>query len=173
MTRWLRTLGITGAAIVIAALLATGIVGISFGGTDAGAQESNDADVQHNALVPPSQVAVAIGQLEEEDGEYATVDLRAAVRDGDVGGALRFFSEEYGYYNGGVRTLEVADDGTIHVTGAGGLFHDGARTQVRYDATFAPDGATSIHVQGRGVNYTMAGHLDGLVSVWNAPALAE
>ncbi len=113
----------------------------------------------------PSLVAVAIGKLTEDDGGTATVDLHAAIRDGKAGGNFRFFSEEYGYYNGGVRTLSV-ENGVISVTGGGGLFRpDGKRVQVRYSATFAiADGATEITVTGKyGASYTMMGTLDGLI----------
>ena len=174
MTQWLKTIGITAAAVVIAALLATGIVSISVGGQGAGAQEGDAAASALDApRVLPSLVGVAIGQLEEADGEEATVDLRATIRDGKPGGALRFYSEEYGYYNGGVRSFTV-EDGVIHVSGAGGLTQpDGTRVAVRYDATFASDGTSSIHVRGRDLDYTMEGTLDGLVHVWEPPATSN
>lgn len=174
MTRWLKTIGITGAAVVIAALLATGIVSISVGGHGAAAQEGEAGAITLDPpRVLPTLVGVAIGQLEEADGESATVDLRATIRDGTAGGAFRFYSDEYGYYNGGVRSFTV-EDGVIHVSGAGGLTQpDGTRVVVRYDATFAPDGTSSIHVQNRTLDYTMEGTLDGLVHVWEAPSASN
>lgn len=174
MTRWIKAMAASGAAVVIAALLATGIVSISVGGAGAGAQEQEDGASRVRPFVPPSLVAVAIGQLEEDDGMYSTVDLRASIRDGDAVGALRFYCEEYGYYNGGVQSLAV-EDGVIKVSGAGGLFPpEGGRVQVHYDAAFALDGSSvTIHVQGRDVDYTMEGELEGLVHVWEPPAAAN
>lgn len=172
MSTWLKSIGISGAAVVVAALLATGIVNISIGGTSAGAQEE-DSTTQNVApsRIWPSLVAVAIGQLAEDGGETATVDLRGTVRDEKPGGALRFYSAEYGYYNGGVHTLTVDDAGVIHASGNGGLVQPGGtRVVVHYDATFAPDGTTSVHVRGRNIDYTLEGTLDGLVQVWGPPA---
>jgi hypothetical protein len=153
---------------IAAAVFASGAVSIQLGGAGAFA-----ADGEAATKVRPSQIAIAIGEIEEADGEYATVDLRAAIRDGDPGGALRFYSDEYGYYNGGVRTLTV-EGGVIHVTGGGGLFPpDGGRVQVRYEAEFALDGSSaSIHVQGRDIDYTMSGDLEGYVTV-QEPAAAS
>lgn len=169
MSTWLKSIGISGAAFVVAAMLATGIVSIGIGGTSAGAQEEDTSTAQSVATpssIQPSLVAVAIGQLSEDDGETATVDLRGTIRDEKAGGALRFYSEEYGYYNGGVRTLSIDDAGTIHASGNGGLTQpDGTRVVVHYDATFALDGTTSIHVRGRGIDYTLEGSLDGHVQV--------
>ena len=41
------------------------------------------------AATPPSLLAVAIGELQETGGAYATVDLRATVKDGATGGTVR------------------------------------------------------------------------------------
>ncbi|MEX2159403.1 MAG: hypothetical protein WEB04_08375 [Dehalococcoidia bacterium] len=170
MSTWLKSIGISATAVVVAALLATGIVSISVGGTSAGAQESDSSTSAVPPRVLPSLIAAAIGQLTEDDGETATVDLRGTIRDGKPGGALRFYSEEYGYYNGGVRTLTVDDAGLIHASGNGGLVQpDGTRVAVHHDATFAPDGTSSIHVRGRDLDYTLEGTLDGLVQVWEPP----
>jgi hypothetical protein len=120
---------------------------------------------------PAGGVAIAIGQLQEDDGEEATVDLRASTRDGKAGGNFRFFSEEYGYYNGGVRMLSVRD-GVIRVAGGGGLFPpEGGRIQVRYEATFSTvDNHAEITVTGPdGYQYTMSGTVAGLVTVQAAP----
>ena len=141
------------------------IVGLSAFAAIAAFGDSASAAPSQARRAPPSLVAVAIGQLTEDDGETGVIDLRAAIRDGKAGGNFRFFSEEYGYYNGGVRTLSV-ENGVITVTGGGGLFPpDGKRVQVRYTATFAiADGATEITVTGKdGATYTMEGTLDGLI----------
>lgn len=114
----------------------------------------------------PSSVAIAIGQLKEDDGGSTTIDLRAGIRDGKVGGTLRFFCPMEGYYNGGVRTLTV-EDGAIKATGGGGLIRpDGTRIAVRYTADISADGEqVTIAVEGRnGYTYTMSGQLEhGLV----------
>ena len=142
------------------------IVGLSAFAAIAAFGDSASAAPSQARRVPPSLVAVAIGQLTEDDGETGVIDLRAAIRDGKASGNFRFFSEEYGYYNGGVRTLSV-ENGVISVSGGGGLFppEAGKRVQVRYTATFAIDsGATEITVTGKdGATYTMEGTLDGLI----------
>ncbi|MBI2939802.1 MAG: hypothetical protein HYY04_05130 [Chloroflexi bacterium] len=110
----------------------------------------------------PTTVAIAIGQLEEQDGDSATLDLRAATRDGKTGGTLRFYSPTEGYYNGGVRTLAV-ENGAIKASGGGGLIRpDGTRLLVRYTAEISADGQqVKILVRGRkGLEYTLAGRLD-------------
>jgi hypothetical protein len=162
-----------GAVAVVATALASGVVSVQFGGSGAFAAPGGEAAALTPAVpaVRPTLVGAAIGQLNEAGGDSATVDLRAAIRDGTAGGALRFFSDEYGYYNGGVRTF-VVEAGTIKVTGGGGLFQpDGTRVQVRYDAQFALDGSHAIiHVAGRNIDYTLEGTLDGFVHVWEPPA---
>jgi hypothetical protein len=169
MKRWWKLGALMGGAAVVAAVLASGLVTVQVGGS--GALAADEGDAAGRPVVRPSQVAVAIGQLEEGYGESATVDLRAAIRDGQAGGALRFYSEEYGYYNGAVRTL-VVEDGVIKVTGGGGLFPpEGGRLQVRYEAEFSLDGSSaSIHVHGIGIDYTMSGAFDGFVTIWEPPA---
>lgn len=175
MNRLWKIGALTAAIAVAAAALASGLVSIRVGSPGEGALAApSEADASANTarpFAPPSLVAVAIGQLEEEDGEYSTVDLRASIRDDKAVGALRFYSEEYGYYNGGVRTL-VVEDGLIKVTGGGGLFQpDGTRAAVRYEAEFALDGShASIHVTGRDLDYTMEGSLDGFVHLWEPTA---
>jgi hypothetical protein len=111
-------------------------------------------------------VAITIGQVVEEEGETATVDLHASVRNGRAMGNLRFYSEEYGYYNGGVRTLRF-EDGVITAAGGGGLFlPDGTRVQVRYTATVSVDDEhVELAVKGKdGLDYTIEGSLeDGFI----------
>jgi hypothetical protein len=146
------------------------VVALSAFGAVAGLTNGSSASTQ-TTQTTGGFVAIAVGQLEEDGGEYATVDLHAGNRNGKIGGALRFFSEEYGYYNGAVRTVKV-ENGVIHVTGAGGLFPPGGgRVQVRFDATFSTqDKHGEIKVtRANGTTYTMSGTLDGLVTVQNAP----
>jgi hypothetical protein len=111
--------------------------------------------------VPTRTIAIAIGQLIEDDGERATVDMRGATDGARAGGALRFYSADHGYYNGAVRTLAV-ENGTIKATGRGGLIKpDGTRAAVQYTATITPDKRVEIVVTGRnGFTYTLAGRLD-------------
>jgi len=168
MKRWWKTGVIAGAGVFVTALFAMGIVSVRIGSGDSALAAPGDAPAT------PTLVAVAIGQLQEESGESFTVDLHAAIRDGVPGGALRFYGDEVGYYNGGVRTLSV-EDGVIHVTGGGGLFKpDGTRAAVRYSAEFSLDGShAAITVQGRDYTYTMEGTLDGFVHVFTPPAPAS
>ncbi len=140
-------------------------------GTDAAGSAARSGDP--SAAGKPA-VAIAIGQFNEADGGTATIDLRAATRNGKTRGALRFFSDEHGYYNGGVKTLTV-EDGKFTVTGGGGLFlPDGTRKQVRYSAVFSTDsGQAEITVKGKdGFQYTMSGTVDGLVTVKTPPGPA-
>ena len=112
------------------------------------------------APTAPGLVAIAIGQLREADGETATVDLHATIRGGQVGGNLRFFSDD-GYYNGGVRTLSV-QNGVIRAAGAGGLLKpDGTRVIVAYEAEITvATKRTSIHIRGAGIDYTLHGVIE-------------
>ena len=155
------------AGLAAVALAAFGAFAAFGDGTTASAQSSGSG-----AAAPSgSFVAVAIGQLHEDDGEEATVDLHASSKDGTVNGAFRFYSEEYGYYNGGVKTLTF-ENGVIHVTSGGGLFlPDGRRVQVRYDATFSTTDNHAVVTVTRpnGTTYTMSGEIDGLVTVQAAP----
>lgn len=158
-----RKFTIAGLSVIVAALAGIGalfaISGTSSANdepTPVGGSTSRDADAAGDALL-----AVAIGQLEEDDGESATVDLRANNR--TPGGNFRFYSEEYGYYNGGVRRFNC-DDGEITAVGGGVLVQpDGTRVVITYEANFDTDGGSaSVTVKGRGVNYTLEGELDGL-----------
>ena len=151
-------LSMGGAAFAIA-LAALAAVFFFASGSSSAQEGGNGGPTDSESLL-----AIAIGQLEEEEGEYATVDLRAHDR-GRVGGNLRFFSKEYGYYNGGVKTL-TCDDGVIAVSGGGGLIlPDGTKKAVQYTAMFdTATGESSITVKGaHGLQYTMAGEMDGLV----------
>ena len=123
----------------------------------------------------PSLVAIAIGALKEADGGHSIVDLRAALREGDARGNLRFYCPEMGYYNGGVRTLSV-ENGIIKATGAGPLHRpDGQRVPVHYEAEINQGTKhVTIRVQGReGVHYSMEGVLEpGFVKAGAPPAPA-
>ena len=150
-----------GIVITLAAVVSLFVVGTASAAGPNPAKEQEDTDQAQRTTV-----AVAIGQLQEADGETATIDLRAGARDGRVGGTLRFYSPEEGYYNGAVRTLKV-ENGAIKASGGGGLFRpDGTRTQVRFTFDSSADGQTvTIVVRGRGgLEYEMTGRLDpGLV----------
>jgi len=156
-TGWTRA-GFAGAVAALAVLVAA----LGFAGTGL-AQEATPetrGDRFANATV-----AIAIGQLTENDGEEATVDLRAIDVGRRVRGSFRFYSEEHGYYNGGVRSL-TCDDGVITAKGGGKLTQpDGTRINVVYEATFdASDGSSVITVKSKdGFEYTMEGTLDGLI----------
>jgi hypothetical protein len=109
-------------------------------------------------------VAIAIGQLHGDSGEAATVDLHAAIKGGTADGALRFFSSGDGYYGGGVKTL-TCQDGVITVTGGGGFVKpDGTRIHVTFEARFDRQShEAKITVNGKNFEYTLSGHLDGLI----------
>ena len=111
--------GIAG-AVAVAAVTAVVALAAFSGGSSAAPGDGTGAGLRE-PLVPASLVAIAIGQVVEEGGETATIDLHGSIRDGRAGGNFRFYSEEYGYYNGGVKTLKV-EDGVITATGGGGLF---------------------------------------------------
>ena len=116
------------------------------------------------AATAPSLLAVAIGELQETGGAYATVDLRAAVKNGTTGGTLRFYAEGEGYYNGGVKSFTCVN-GQITVQGGGGFVKpDGTRIAVVYEAHFdKTTGQATITVKGKnGFQYTLAGNLDGM-----------
>jgi hypothetical protein len=152
-----------GGALSVAVVTALVALAAFSGGSSAAPE---DGSSQARPVPPASLVAITIGQVSEEDGETATVDLHASVRRGRAGGNLRFYSEEYGYYNGGVRTLKF-QDGTITATGGGGLLlPDGTRVGVRYTATIQVDEEhVQIDVKGKdGLEYTIEGELeDGFI----------
>ena len=149
-----------GSALAVAAV--TAVVALAaFSGGSSAAPGDGDSQARPN-LPAPSLVAITIGQVVEEGGETATVDLHASVRGGRAMGNLRFYSEEYGYYNGGVRTLKF-ENGVITATGGGGLFlPDGTRVQVRYTARISVDDEhVEIVVKGKdGLEYTIEGSLE-------------
>ena len=156
---------------MVAAAMATAIVGASllaWGALTASAQGEGDSAKSH-----PTTVAIAIGQVIEADGEGCIIDLLAFTREGRTGGALRFFDEHAGYYNGAVRTLTV-EGSTIYVSGGGGLLRpDGHRVRVEYTATIDTEsGATTIEVVGTDYAYTMSGVLDGFATIHSRPARA-
>ena len=160
MRRFLGIVSAMGVAVITAVVALAAFSGGSSAAPGGGASQLRPD------LPRPSLVAITIGQVSEDDGETATVDLHGAVRDGRAMGNLRFYSEEYGYYNGGVRTLKF-DDGVITATGGGGLFlPDGTRVQVRYTAMISvEDEHVEIAVKGKdGLEYTIAGALeDGFI----------
>jgi len=169
----MRKFMVLGSVAMVTTVILAALFSVSAFAGDS-AQEPGPREQQRalKLLERPQMVAIAIGQLNEADGETATVDFRGAIRMDGVGGNLRFFSEEYGYYNGGVRTLSV-EEGIIHATGGGGLFQpDGTRIGVRYEAEFVIEsGETTIHVMGKdGLDYMMEGTLDGLVHAGPPPA---
>jgi hypothetical protein len=114
--------------------------------------------------------AIAIGTLEEEGEDGVNiVDLHAV----DIGprdrGSFRFFSEEYGYYNGGVREVSC-EDGVITAKGAGGFTQpDGTHMAVLYEASFDTNtGDAVITVTGKDdFSYTLEGTVDGLMYCGN------
>jgi hypothetical protein len=153
-----------GSALSIAVV--TAVVALAAFSSGSSAAPGDGTSQARPRLPAASLVAITIGQVAEEDGETATVDLHASVRNGRAMGNLRFYSEEYGYYNGGVRTLKY-EDGVITATGGGGLFlPDGTRVQVRYTATISVDDEhVEIAVKGKdGLAYTIEGSLeDGFI----------
>jgi len=109
-------------------------------------------------------LAVAIGELQGTGGAYATVDLRATVKNGTTGGTLRFYAEGDGYYNGGVKSFTCLN-GQITVKGGGGFVKpDGTRIAVVYEAHFDKiTGQATITVKAKnGFQYTLTGNLNGL-----------
>lgn len=163
MTRKLSFAGLGAVVVVLAASAAV----LAFNGTSS-AQEDPPASGESSRLAPDPNglLAITIGVLNEDgEDEWATVDLRATKRFGHSGGNFRFYSEEHGYYNGGVRGFNC-DDGVITAQGGGGLVQpDGTRIGVVYEAAFdTTDGSATVTVKGKdGYEYTMEGVVDGLV----------
>jgi len=161
-------IGTLGAIFTVIAA-AFGVVAVTGGASASGSPTTAATDPAGtpapDVKSPPTELAVAIGQLTEDDGDSATVDLRASNRRDEAPvGTLRFYSEDDGYYNGGVHDF-TCDNGVITANGGGGLVKpDGSRVAVVYQATFntTTDEAT-VHVRGRGIDYTLDGHVDGLV----------
>lgn len=145
-----RILSLAALASLAFALLSFGFVGAAEPNAASGAPQS------------PMAAAVAIGQLKEQDGGIATIDLRAGNRDGRTSGNLRFYSSEVGYYNGAVRRLPVVN-GAIQAAGGGGLLRpDGSRVRVRFTADLSADGQqVTITIKGaNGAAYSLSGKLD-------------
>lgn len=169
---------VIGGGVVLAAVTAVIALAMFSGGSSASTIAGADTASSPPVVASPAPVAsgtlaIAIGQLTEDDGETATVDLRATNKDGAIGGAFRFFSDEYGYYNGGVKTFRL-QDGVITVTGGGGLFPPGGgRVQVQYKAVFGTsNNHAEITVKPRnGAAYTMEGTIDG--EVWAGSAASQ
>jgi hypothetical protein len=147
-------------SLAVAAVTAVVALAAFSGGSSAAPGDGTGAGLRE-PLVPASLVAIAIGQVVEEGGETATIDLHASIRDGRAGGNFRFYSEEYGYYNGGVKTLKV-EDGVITATGGGGLFPpEGGRVQVRYTAVISmEDNHVVVTVKGKNLQYSIEGTLE-------------
>jgi hypothetical protein len=163
MTKKFVTTGL-GAAFALALV---GFALFALGGTSSASTPTATTPTATLAVTPvaaPSMAAIAIGQLNEASGESATVDLHATIRAGKAGGALRFFSSGDGYYNGGVKTL-TCQDGVISVTGGGGFVKsDGTRIHVTFVARFDRQShEATITVTGKNFEYTLNGHLDGLI----------
>lgn len=147
-------------------LVALGLMGSVLTAASVRAEPSTERPVGEDGK---AFAVIAIGQLVEDEGDPVTLDLRAAQRGDRAGGNLRFYCPDMGYYNGGVRTLEIDGD-LIKVTGAGPLHQeDGTKIRVRYQAEInAADKTANIVVEGRdGFSYSMEGALDpGLVRIF-------
>jgi hypothetical protein len=111
-----------------------------------------------------AEVAVAFGRLAGE--EEAVIDFRGAEGPARSGGHLRFWTEDDGFYNGVARVVSIEGQ-TVHAEGAGPLTRpDGSRVRVRF--TLDLDAATNrmtITVTGDGIDYTLAGTVEGRVFV--------
>ncbi len=173
---------------LIVAVLATITAIVAFNGTSAaqtGEPQTDEAVTDGPSVERPNKpprdpnalLAVAIGTIAHDDDTGATIDLRAHESAKKEGGAFRFYCDEMGYYNGGVRDV-TWEDGVVTATGAGGLWQpDGTRVQVQY--TFRVDTETDtaeVAITGEGVDYSLSGALDGLS--WagtraDAPPFAE
>jgi hypothetical protein len=156
-------------------LLGTGLglvlVGALTVGTAAAAPSDEAGKPAH---AKPTTVAIATGQLVEDDGGRATLDLRAHSDGQKAGGALRFYSASDGYYSGAVKTLSVSN-GAITASGGGGLIKpDGTRVPVKYTATISADGSkVDVEVTGKaGFHYALVGKLDGFVKAGDPAVLA-
>ncbi len=156
--KW-ATMGLSFAVPALALLI--GI--LAFTATSSAQEGNPPPDKPNPALV--KNTAIAIGTVEEEGEDGLNiVDLHAVELGPRDAGNFRFFSEEYGYYNGGVRNL-TCEDGVITAKGAGGLtLPDGTHKGVVYEATFDMNTDTAVvTVTGKdGYSYTMEGSFDGL-----------
>ncbi len=115
-----------------------------------------------------NEVAVVFGQV--SGGEATVIDFKAGEGDGGSLGHLRFWTEDDGFYNGVSRKVEINGQ-DVHAEGAGPLLKaDGTRTRVRFSLDF--DGSThevSVHITGPGIDYTVAGTVEGRVYVGPPP----
>ncbi len=160
-----------GASTVVPALAV--LIGIlAFSATSSAQEGEPPAPEASGQPRPPlaKSTAIAIGTLEEEGEDGLNiVDLHGVELGRRDAGNFRFFSEEYGYYNGGVRDL-TCEDGVITAKGGGGLTQpDGTHLGVVYVATFNIEtGEATVEVTGKdGLNYTMEGIVDGLLYCGN------
>jgi hypothetical protein len=119
---------------------------------------------------PLKSTAIAIGVVEEEGEDGLNlVDLHGVEFGRRDGGNLRFFSEEYGYYNGAVRELSCLE-GVITAKGSGGLtLPDGSHKFVVFEATFdTSSNAAEVTVKAKDeYTYTIEGTLEGLTYCGN------
>jgi len=121
----------------------------------------------------PEVVAIAMGTVNEDDGSSSWLSMRAGSAGDRVGGNLRFYCREAGFYNGVVRPLTV-EGGAIHAEGSGGLWRpDNTRIAVRFTLDVSPDGRTTLSVVGRGYEYSMSGVLDGFIYAGSPPAQTD
>ncbi|HEY8766640.1 MAG TPA: hypothetical protein VIP09_05180 [Dehalococcoidia bacterium] len=149
--------------VVALGAAAFGIFAVA-GTSSASATTTPTATSAASTATAPSLLAVAIGELQGTGGAYATVDLRATVKNGTTGGTLRFYAEGDGYYNGGVKSFTCLN-GQITVKGGGGFVKpDGTRIAVVYEAHFdKTTGQATITVKAKnGFQYTLTGNLNGL-----------
>jgi hypothetical protein len=116
----------------------------------------------------PLAVAIALGAIEGDEEAY--IDLHAAVGAERQGGNLRFWTEDDGYYNGGIRTVTITGQ-NVHAEGAGPLWKpDGTRVPVRFSMDLnGGSNRVSITVKGRELEYTLEGKVEGFVFVGPPP----
>ena len=116
----------------------------------------------------PTAVAVAFGAIEADEEAY--IDFHAAMGSERQSGALRFWTEDDGFYNGAVRTVTINGQ-NVHAEGAGPLWKtDGTRVPVRF--TIDLNGGSNhvkITVVGRNLEYTIEGTVEGFVFVGAPP----
>jgi len=115
----------------------------------------------------PTAVAIDLGAVAGDEAAY--IDFHAAVGPERQGGNLRFWTEDDGYYNGGVRTVTINGQ-NVHAEGAGPLWRDGTRVPVKFTLDLNGDSDhVSITVKGRDLDYTLEGTVDGFVFVGPPP----
>jgi len=162
------TIGVSAVVPALAVLIGV----LAFSATSEAQEGEPPAPEASGQPRPPlaKSTAIAIGTLEEEGEEGLNiVDLHAVELGPRDHGNFRFFSEEYGYYNGGVRNL-TCEDGVITAKGGGGLTQpDGTHLGVVYVATFdTNDDTATVKVTGKdGFEYTLDGTVDGLLYCGN------